>query len=800
MPRNIYSKALMFTVLLVAVTRTLAQEPVTGDLQRKFTDYTMHSLQEKIFVHTDKNFYLAGETIWFKLYTVDETFNKPLAISKLAYIEVVSEEQKAVMQAKIQLQDGLGNGSLIIPSSLPSGNYRLRSYTSRMKNFSPEFYFHQTITIANTLKAPTVKIKPPVQYRIDFFPEGGNLVNGIEATVAFKVTDQYGHGIDAAGYVLGAKKDTILQLQTLHAGMGSFSFLPQKENPCQAVFRIADTTIVQNLPPVYEQGYAMHLREDGAAGVLELRVNASLQFNNLPVYLFVHSRQLVKEVLTGTLTDGKFTFRLDKNRLGEGISHFTVFNAARQPVCERLYCKRPANQLLIQARTDRPGYGNRKKINIQLQTGSQSNIPINAEMSVAVFMTDSLQAPEYQDIQSWLLLQSELMGRIESARYYFADSSATATAALDNLMLTQGWRRFKWENVSSGQAPVFEFVTESEGPVINGMVNDKNTGLPKKDILTTLTVPGQHFEFRTTMSKQDGSFRFNVNGFYSGNDVIVQPANAADSNLKVSIASPFSDKFSVAPFPLFAIPAKWNDQLLGRSINAQAYNAYQAEAKMFSFNNAPTDTTAFYGKPEKAYYLDDYTRFITMEEVMQELVLDVRIRKQPEGYQFRVVNNAFKEFFEQAPLVLIDGVQVNDPGKIMALDPLKIRKIEVATHKHFLGPLVSEGIVSYTSYQGDLGGYELDPQAVVIEYEGLQRQRIFYSPVYETDVQQQSRLPDTRNVLFWAPSVKTNADGKQQLSFYTSDIKGNFVVVVQGLTPEGISGSSITNFVVEALP
>jgi len=310
-------------------------------------------------------------------------------------------------------------------------------------------------------------------------------------------------------------------------------------------------------------------------------------------------------------------------------------------------------------------------------------------------------------------------------------------------------------------------------------------------------VPGENFELRSASSRNDGSIRFNLNDFYSGNEIVLQPANAADSNNKISISNPFSDRFSTAAFPLFNLPEKWKDQLLYRSINAQADNAYLVEKKRQAFTMPAIDTNVFYGKTEKQYYLDDYTRFITMDEVMREFVVDVRVRKQAEGYQFRVVNGAYKSLFDQDPLVLIDGIPVSRLDKIMALDPLKIKRIDVATHRHYLGPLTSDGIVSYRTYEGDLGGYELDPSSVVIAYEGLQRQREFYAPVYETAAQKESRVPDLRNVLYWLPNVKTAEGGKQQVSFYASDIKANFAVIVQGLTATGLCGSAVTTFAVK---
>jgi len=783
------------SILLTGLTGF--SQPAGADMvKEKFNQYQLNALQEKVFVHTDKTFYLAGEIIWFKIYCVDESFNKPAGISKVAYVEIISEDQRAVMQAKIAMADGAGNGSLIIPSSLASGIYKLRSYTSRMQNFNANYYFEQPLTIVNTLKSSPLKKSTSPVYHVDFFPEGGNLVNGIESVVAFKVTDQYGSGVQSTGIIVNGK-DTINRIQTLHLGMGSFLLLPQKNAAYQAILKINDTTIVQYLPRAYEQGYVMNITNDESANLLTVTVNASNQLNNLPVFLFVHTRHLVKEVIAATTANGKAVFKINKDKLGDGISHFTVFNADRQPVCERLFFKKPVNKLIVHSATDHKTYATRDKINIALQATDLADKTVAADMSVAVFMIDSLQPAKYEDIHAWLMLQSELAGKIESPEYYFNDSSAAGTEALNNLMLTQGWRRFKWEDVLTGKLPTFEFITENEGPVISGTVTDRKTGSPQQNILTTLTIPAENFELRSAVSSAGGNIKFNVNDFYSGNEIILQTVNAADSAVKINIASPFSDKFSSSPFAQFTMPAIWKDQLLYRSINTQADNAYLIDQKKNAFDQPTVDTNVFYGKADKQYYLDDYTRFITMEEVMKEFVIDVRVRNPSTGYQFRVVNGTYKSFFDQPPLVLIDGLPVNNIDKIMAFDPLKIKRIDVATHRHFLGPLICDGIVSYKTYQGDLGGYELDPNAVVIEYEGLQRQRQFYSPVYETNVQKESRVPDLRNLLYWSPSVKTTADGKQQLSFYAADIKAGFAIVVQGITADGLSGSSVITFSVD---
>jgi hypothetical protein len=136
-------------------------------------------------------------------------------------------------------------------------------------------------------------------------------------------------------------------------------------------------------------------------------------------------------------------------------------------------------------------------------------------------------------------------------------------------------------------------------------------------------------------------------------------------------------------------------------------------------------------------------------------------------------------------------------NKVMAIDPLKIKRLDVIKDRYFWGSADAEGILSYASYKSDLAGVEVDPHAVVMDYEGMQLQRVFYSPVYDTDAAALSRVPDFRNLLFWAPTIKTNTQGKNQVTFYTSDEEGKYVAVIQGMTADGETGSQYFTFEVK---
>ena len=180
---------------------------------------------------------------------------------------------------------------------------------------------------------------------------------------------------------------------------------------------------------------------------------------------------------------------------------------------------------------------------------------------------------------------------------------------------------------------------------------------------------------------------------------------------------------------------------------------------------------------------------------MREYVKEVHVRNRQKTFRFEVFNEPEITYFGDDSLVLIDGVPVFNINKIIDTDPLKIKKIDVTTPGFTSGGEHYDGIVSYSTYGDDLDGYQLDPNSLVIEYEGLQLNREFYSPRYETAQQVSGRIPDFRNVLYWSPNVQT-INGKQDISFYTSDIPGKYTVLVQGISASGLAGFATAAFTV----
>ncbi|QNP52836.1 hypothetical protein H9L05_03690 [Hymenobacter qilianensis] len=409
-------------------------------------------------------------------------------------------------------------------------------------------------------------------------------------------------------------------------------------------------------------------------------------------------------------------------------------------------------------------------------------------MSLAVYRLDSLSVDSGPDINSVLWLTSDLKGTVENPNYYLTSTGAEATEAADNLMLTHGWSRFQWTDIFSNTPPKLDYLPELSGHLIEGRVVHRFTGKPGPKIGAYLTSPSRLARLYTATSDESGRVRFETQNLNGPKELMVQTNTQTDSMYRVEILNPFSLQYCASIAAPVVLSEALRSALTKRSLHIQVQNAYSRK-QLSTYKIPAVDSVSFYGKPNETYKLDDYTRFKVLEEVMREYVPGVLVRRRNDGFHFMVVDNVNGGVFSKNPMVLLDGFPVFDINKLMAIDPLTIQKLEVFTSRYIQGAMTYEGLVSFTTYKGDLGGFQPNPAVLMQEYEGPQWQREFYSPRYETAAEKQSRLPDARNLLYWNPNVTTTADGNKTVEFYTSDQQGKYMVVMQGMAPNGLAGS-----------
>jgi hypothetical protein len=755
---------------------------------RQVQRYGQQALVEKLYGHLDRPVYTARETMWLKLYAVDGTFHKPLALSKVAYVEVLNAQHQPVLQAQLALHDATAQGALDLPASLPTGRYVVRAYTSWMKNFDPDFYFQAPVTIINTFVASGPVAGAAPSYDVQFFPEGGRLVQGVASRVGFRVADAAGRGQAATGTVRDAQGRAVAALRTLRAGLGSFDFTPAAGGAYTAEVQLASgQKLRQPLPAAAARGYVLRLAE-ASPTQLRLHVVARGQGPEAARLALVgHSGQRIATAQVATLNaQGEVDFMVDKAALLPGISHFTVFDSRRQPVAERLYFRRP-RPLALAVAASQARYGPRQKVTLRLALPAGA---APAQASLAVYLLDSLAAGAAPaGISSVLSLTSDLKGTVEDPDYYLRDSSQTGQLAADNLMLTHGWSRFRWAEVLAGHPPALPYAPELNGPLLHGQVRTA-AGAPAPGIVAYLAAPGRAARFYTATSRPDGLLLFEPREVYGPRTYTLQTDGRRDSTYQLTLLSPYSARYASRPLPPLALGPVFGADLTRRHIQTQLQTTYYGRYRQYQL--PPSNTLAFYGRPPRQYRLDDYTRFKTLDEVLREYVQGVYVRLRKDGPHLLLADPLHGSLFENDPLVLLDGVPIFDTKKLMAFDPLRIQRVAVFTNRYFYGAHDYEGVLSFSTYRGDMQGFPLDPRALLEEYNGLQGQREFFAPRY--DAPAPTSLPDQRNLLHWQPAMALAPGATQELTFYTSDQVGRYQVVVQGLAADGHAGSSSAVF------
>ena len=730
-----------------------------------FKEYSSRNVQEKIFLHTSANLWVAGESAWFKIHLVDSKSHQLSNTSKVVYIELLTADNKIVLDAKIQITKGTGQGHIVIPASFSSGNYYIRAYTRWMKNFPAEFYFHQPITILNTFRKVSEQETPSKNsIEIHFFPEGGYLIDGTLQKVAFQAIDHRGNGINFSGVIVNHHGDTITNIKPVTFGIGAFELIPERSIKYKAIISYQNQNTIVDLPQIQGAGYAIRVL-DTLDNQLKVSVILKGKTDHL-VHLIGHTRQQIKFANSYMLKDGKLEVTIDKNLLEPGISHFTLFNSDGQPVCERLIFTKPSNNSSLTLKTNKDQTTTRKQILLDIQ----STLNSDKSLSVAVNRMDQLNQFSLPTIVSNLLLSSDLKGTIEAPEYYMTASDKE----IDNLMLTHGWSRFRWENLNNDQPIIF--MPEYRGHLLEANLTD-NDGKPVIAEIGYISTPGKKIEF--SGSKSDSQGKIFINSNFIGSKKLVLQTTEPQSNIK--LLSPFSTQFATVKIPPVFLSEKNSREIIRKSVSMQIADTFGDSDKF----KPETDSSAFYGTAPEIYLLDDYTRFPVMEEVMREYVKSVWVRKKGDQFTFKIVNRDKGDLLDGEALILLDGVPIFNVNDIMAFDPLKIKQLDVLPSRYFVGSLAFDGIVSYRTYKGDLGGFKFSPETVIIDYEGLQQQKEFYSPRYETVPEINSRIPDGRHLLYWNPEVKINGSEARQLEFYTSDQPGTYRVVVQGIAADG---------------
>ena len=844
---KIFSRTFL-TISVIAITSLFFESPAAAQskdslLEKRFETFSKLLSPEKLYLHTDKEFYCVGDTLWFKGYLVNNSYLSEFPECNYIYVELlgfpyekniysgnIGETQRILERVKVKRRGDILQGYVVIPGEMNTGKAILRGYSYWNLNFPAEYIFSKNISIVNPMKDNYIKDliankvkdrdeytkigaaypfdntkKPANDIDCQFFPESGRLILGVKTIMAFKAISENGLGDKITGIVYDSNGSKITSFDSNDLGFGKFEF----EQPSQSLKYyavISDGRGVEkkiSLPAAETSGIIINISFKGNNVLSRVYTTSDIKTDSLRYILNNGSELFYDQPLEKVKN---LAIALDK--LSSGIIVAAVVDAKGNVYATRQFFVMPSNEISLDITTDKNSYGPREtvKLSMTLKNGSGENLP--ADMSIAV--TDNNLAPysgSENNIVSYMLLSGELKGYIENPQSYFDEDIPYAERMqnADLLMLTQGWRYYDIQEILKGEnkMPVFgkEYIQTISGRV-RGVKKQKSS-------LVSFVAPSINF---SAMGQLDSTGYFELKDL-SFPDSTLFIVNAVGINGKKSFIPSINDDAFAPILKYFRRPDSSTNysQKVGQDLMQKYYKSggdlvYQLDPvyvisgrKVQPINDPSPIPNQLYkkGQLREGKDLEPYKNYDLMTyiyETCQGLRLNidsttgdkVLVCRVPRKSTEFTISDGWAEI-----IVFINGVSAFSSSELQNFMVNDISSLIYLTGADAApySPMMdgSATVRSVVMIRTALNTRTGVPRNVTKGYPmGWQHPKYFYSPSY--DVPAARKAPygsDKRSTIYWNPGVETEMNGDYSLQFDTSDENADYTIILEGVTKQG---------------
>ncbi|HCE56540.1 MAG TPA: hypothetical protein DER09_01785 [Prolixibacteraceae bacterium] len=753
--------------------------------------FNMRFPQERVYLQLDRPSYWAGDDAWFKAYVKDSPINE----SNL-YVEIINASGNVVNKNIAWVQNGLAYGDFQLADTLSSGVYQIRAYTNWMRNFDEVWFFRKDLVIWNPRDKKVENEPQKLRHRdidLQFFPEGGTFVAGVKNRVAFKATDKNGKGIDFEGVITDESGNKVAEIKSNYKGIGSFVFQPQsgKKYTAEAVFA-GNVEKKADLPNQENEGILLLVDALDTEKIKIQFVQKSLLNTSDEYTLFIQSGGNICHQVKITATGKINSIEFDKAKLPGGILKFTLFSSNLVPVCERLVFNDYVDVVNLLIKPDKPEYKPREKVKIGVAAIAGSGEPFIANLSMSVYNAAAqLKDDEFaNNIFTHFLLSSELKGNIENPAWYFKDDSLTTLQALDNLMLTHGYREFEWKEILEDKQP--EIVFQPEPSIeIKGRVISASTNRPVAGGKVTMMTLKSLLNVLQQETDSLGQFVFHELYFY---DTIYVSLKAENSRGKTATIIEIDSSSSTSPESKY-LPelTEYNTDKPFETVTYLSETQSDLMKRKWSLAD-----TILIGDINVMARKKEQTTELSRPYLEADFVYDLAKQKSEPGNIYDAVEGKIpgviydheKEIFYARGDVLkiyMDGIEVNSEIPIKDLSSQMFDKVEYVRSGIFAGINYRGGILFFYTKRG-MKNFNRTPVKPLgmegVRVIGYSITRKFFTPVYDTP-EQMDKKEDFRSTIYWNPVVMTDSTGIAIEEFYQSDETGDMKIVVEGVTADG---------------
>jgi TonB-dependent SusC/RagA subfamily outer membrane receptor len=785
-------------LVVVSLTPCFAQQARTGmtleKVVSKFGDYTRAHPQEKLYLQLDKPLYAAGEDMWFSTFLVSASRHIPDSISKVVYVELFNPSKKLIQRRTLYSPDGFSHGDFHLADSLSPGTYVLRAYTNNMRNTEEDFFFLKEVTVLNinaTLKTPATETGLA---DITFFPEGGNLLVNVENRVAFKAISRTRGGVETEGEIVDASGKVITTFRTEHDGMGVFRMIPTPHTFYFA--KVSGLARTFPLPPSTQQGYQLRLVETDAFINARVRTNLDAALTRGGIIVVAQSRGVICFAARSPTLHSELITNIPKNKLPTGIVQVTVLDGSAVPQCERLVFVNHEDKLKVDGTPDKSIYTKRGRMELSIHVAKKDGTPAKGNFSMSAYDGSKIPTRETypSNIVNYILLSSDLKGKISNPGYYLADTLPTTKHHLDLLMMTHGWRRFTWKSILTDTLAPIPYLPE-QGIRVSGQVLETSRKPAPNSKIKIVAASGD-----VVMLTANRQGKFYDDGFmhYDSTQFVIQTDDAKGRQRQLGfILDPFNTTAGLEYTPAddgVSDAGTFLDQVNRRKVLSEGIgtdtSATLLKDVVIKSTRIERDPPPFrlYGVPDATVNFKDMPYIpISVLQGLQGKVAGVVVSGTP-GFESVTIRGLTSYGTGGDPLFLLDGMPV-DIDLIRNFPTTDVASIDIlkGPSAAMYGARGSAGVVAIITKKGVSPA---PPPAFGIhnvKYPGLYRAREFYAPRYDVS-DSRNEFQDIRNTLYWNPSVTTDGDGTAHISFYTSDIASDYNIVVEGISVDGVPG------------
>lgn len=325
------------------------------------------------------------------------------------------------------------------------------------------------------------------------------------------------------------------------------------------------------------------------------------------------------------------------------------------------------------------------------------------------------------------------------------------------------------------------FLPELRGQLVSGKIFSDDGTTPVENLKVALSIPSSEGFVQISLTNKAGQFFFNLDRDLRDKDAILEIIDQPGSDLQILLDTNEGMNLENLDFPEYSITANMQEEILERSLHNQIENAY------FSVKpdtlSPVKEEVVFPANLVETYRLDEYTRFKTVPDTFLEIIKSAWVKREGEGREFEVRGLLGHLPMRLKPLVMVDGILLQDHNDLVYYDAGKIETIKIVRDKIYLGPEIFQGAILVQTIDGDFPEFYTAPAAEKVELVHPEVSKRYFQQVYSED-NKDSRIPDYRSQLLWKPSLKLTGDNNK-VEFFTSDVDGRFEVVLEGFTERG---------------